>query len=178
MASVGAVFAQKGESAVGVNLGVAPSLESGYSLTNFGIGAKYQYGITDALRAEADLDYWFKAKGISAFDASANIHYLFNVSETFKVYPLVGIGYARLKADWSIGFDNDADDYTEYYNEDGEGYEEIDGGSASVNKLLVNAGIGAEYALTENLSLGLEVKYQYIKDFSRLPISLGLTYKF
>ena len=44
MALVGlCAFAQeKGDMAVGLNLGVAPSLESGASVTNFGIGAKIQ----------------------------------------------------------------------------------------------------------------------------------------
>ena len=162
MASVCAAFAQKGESAVGLNVGASPCLESGVSVTNFGVGLKYQYGITDAFRADADVDYWFKAKGCEIFDVSANLHYLFNVSETIKVYPLVGVGYARLKSSWSTD----------------EGGEDMGSDSASTNKLLVNAGVGAEYALSEKLSLGLEVKYQYIKDFSRLPISLGLTYKF
>ena len=52
----------------------------------------------------------------------------------------------------------------------------LSGGSDS--KFLANGGLGAEYDFSEHLTAGFEVKYQYIKDFSRLPISLGLTYKF
>lgn len=37
---------------------------------------------------------------------------------------------------------------------------------------------GADFALTENLALGAELKFQYIKDFCRLPINIGVTYKF
>ena len=39
-------------------------------------------------------------------------------------------------------------------------------------------GIGADYAIAENLDLNLEFKYQYMKDFNRLPIKIGITYKF
>lgn len=171
MASVGAVFAQKGESAVGINVGVAPCMESGASLTNVGVGVKYQYNFTNALRGEADFDYALKSKGISMWDLSANVHYLFNVTEKFKIYPLVGVGYANLKGEWSVDFDDD-DLGFEPYSDD-----EISG-SDTTSKLLVNVGVGAEYAISSRVSIGVEAKYQYIKDFSRLPISVGVTYKF
>ena len=51
---VGSVFAQKGEKAVGVNLGY------GTEISNLGIGAKFQYGITDAIRTEASFNYFLK----------------------------------------------------------------------------------------------------------------------
>lgn len=50
-------FAQKGDMAVGLNLGVAPCLEKNASLTNFGIGAKFQYNVTNPIRLEVDVDY-------------------------------------------------------------------------------------------------------------------------
>ena len=147
--------------AVGLNLGVAPSLESGASVTNFGIGAKFQYNVTNPIRVEADLDYWFKAKGMDVFDITANVHYLFNVGSKLKIYPLVGIGYAHLKA--SADFDIAGEDFSV---------------SASADKFLFNVGAGVEYPIANNLSIGAEIKYQYIKDFSRLPISVGVAYKF
>lgn len=169
MASVGTVFAEKGESAVGVNVGVAPCMESGVSLTNVGIGVKYQYNFTNALRAEADFDYGFKAKGMSLWDVSANAHYLFNVTDKFTVYPLVGVGYASLKGEWGFDWDDDPSDYSRSYEK---------GGTATTGKFLVNFGIGAEYAVSSKISVGFEAKYQYIQDFSRLPLSIGVTYKF
>ena len=151
--SLGA-FAQKGESAVGINLNVSPCLEEGASLTNFGIAAKYQYGITDALRGEAVLGYDFKAKGVGFFELGVNVDYLFKVANNFKVYPLVGLGYANAI------FGEDGDD------------------DLSTSRLYVNVGVGAEYSLTERIAVCIEAKYQYMKDFSRLPITLGVAYKF
>lgn len=188
IAVVSSVSAQKGQSAVGINLGAAPCLESGASLTNFEIGAKYQYGITDAIRLEADLSYGLKSKGIDVFEVSANAHYLFNIGEKIKVYPLVGIGYGHIGG----GLSGDDGDY-DYNPSDDEGYpysrakgypydsEEEDYGdesSTSANKFLFNVGAGAEYALTSKLSVGIELKYQYMSHFSRLPITVGVTYKF
>ena len=152
---------EKGDMALGLNLGAAPCLESGANLTNFGIGAKFQYNVTNPLRLEADVDYWFKNKGMDVFDVTANVHYLFNVGSKVKVYPLVGIGYARLKA--TADFDFEGEDFSV---------------SASEGKFLVNAGAGIECPVSEKLSIGAEVKYQYIKYFSRLPITIGVTYKF
>lgn len=186
IAVVSSVSAQKGQSAVGINLGAAPCLESGASLTNFEIGAKYQYGITDAIRLEAGLSYGLKSKGIDVFEISANAHYLFNIGEKIKVYPLVGIGYGHIGG----GLSSDDGDYDP---SDDEGYpysrakgypydsEEEDYGdesSTSANKFLFNVGAGAEYALTSKLSVGIELKYQYMSHFGRLPITVGVTYKF
>ena len=154
--------AQKGDMAVGLNLGVAPCLEKNASLTNFGIGAKFQYNVTNPIRLEADVDYWFKAKGMDMFDITANVHYLFNLGSKVKVYPIVGIGYASVGGGYSI----DMDDF------------DFDGGSSRMNRFIFNVGVGGEYAITSKLSAGFEIKYQYVKDFQRLPITIGATYHF
>ena len=41
-----------------------------------------------------------------------------------------------------------------------------------------NIGVGAEYDVNSAISLGLEFKYRYMKDFSALPITFGITYHF
>jgi len=166
-------FAQKGQKAVGLNLGYTPSLEKGIKVNNFGISAKFQYNLTDAFRSELNVGYDFKDKEIGFFTAAANFHYLFNVGDKFKVYPIVGVGYAHL--DFGLWGDlmEMGDEWASEY-----GYDDEEESAPSKNKLLVNAGIGAEYALTDKLSVGAEVKYQYIKDACRLPVAIGLSYKF
>lgn len=165
---------EKGDMAVGLNLGVAPCLESGAKVTNFGIGAKFQYNVTNPIRLEADVDYWFKNKGMDVLDITANVHYIFNVGSKLKVYPLVGIGYARLGA--SMDFSGlDEDDWLNIANGK---YDDDDFESSSTSKFLFNVGAGVEYPITNNLSVGAEIKYQYIQYFSRLPINIGVTYKF
>ena len=162
--SIGA-FAQKGKSAAGINLEAAPCLEKGASLTNFGVAAKYQYGITNALRGEAVVGYDFKSKGYSFFEAGVNFDYLFNIGDKLSFYPLIGLGYANVQ--WSgidfgsFGLWDDDDDE-----------------SVSLNRFYFNVGVGAEYMVTNHIAVNLEVKYQYMQNFSRLPISLGVAYKF
>lgn len=151
MFGVGA-FAQKGVMGVGVNLNYTPCLEDGVDINHFGFALKAQYGFTDAIRGEIQAGYDLEEKNISVFHAGANVHYLFNLTDKLKIYPVVGLGYA------SFMFD-------------------VDGVDAD-NKFYVQGGAGIEYDITGCLTLGLEAKYQYIDDFNRLPVSLGLTYKF
>lgn len=64
-------FAQQGKQAIGGNLSYGTEIES------VGIGLKYQYNITDQIRIEPSMNYFFKNDGLSMFDINANIHYLF-----------------------------------------------------------------------------------------------------
>jgi len=175
-------FAQKGMIGVGLNLNYTPCLESGVDLNNFGVSGKFQYGITDAIRGEINVGYDFKDSGISLFEAGGSLHYLFNVTDKLKLYPIVGVGYANVNFDFDDMFDWDDDDWDYskprkkeyYYDDDDDDYDD----STSDDKVYVNAGLGTEYDISNNFSLNLEVKYQYIKDFNRLPVSLGFTYRF
>lgn len=175
-----ASFAQEGQMAAGINLGVAPVIETG-GPTNFGLGAKFQYNITDPIRVEADLEYWFKAKEMSVFDVYANVHYLIPIVDKLKLYPMAGIGYANIHMSTpKIEIPDipnipgipglDLDDIL------GE-LDDVDT-SANASRFLFNIGIGAEYELTDNLTANFEFYYQYMKDFNRLPIKLGIAYKF
>ena len=202
VASVSAAFAQQGQMAAGINLGVVPSLESNLKATNFQLGAKFQYGITDAIRGEVDLEYGFKAKGISVFDVTVNGHYLIPVADNFKIYPLVGIGYASLKQDFGaavkgLSFEDflsmsgmsesqfsqlpgyAKDQIQELYDDAlAAAGKEMKGKSESVSRFVFNIGVGGEYDITDNIAVNLEIKYQYMKDFNRMPILLGVAYKF
>ena len=68
---MGNAFAQKGIQAAGVHLSYGTEIES------FGIGLKYQYNITDNIRLEPSMNYFFENNGIDQFDINANAHYLF-----------------------------------------------------------------------------------------------------
>lgn len=153
--AVGNAFAQKGKVAIGADLSVSPSVSTPYdnNRTNFGIGAKLQYGLTDAVRADVDADYLFKADGSRQFDAIANLHYLFGIGKGCSMYPLVGIGYARVMYD-GIPY------------------------TISDNEFLFNAGLGVEAYSHPQLKFFLEIKYQYVKDWHKVPIQAGIAYVF
>lgn len=144
------LFAQeKGDMGAGVNLSYGT--KDGFS--NFGIGAKYQYNILDNLRIEPSANYFLKKDYVSMWDINANMHYLFSLGESFRLYPLAGVALVGVKV--------------------GEGEY-----SASDSKFGFNIGGGAEYLLTEQFALNLEIKYQIVSDFDRPIFSLGAAYKF
>lgn len=177
-------FAQKGESRVGLNLNVSPLMEDGVSLTNFGIAAKYQYGVTNHLRLEAAVGYDFKADEVSVFEAGVNAHWLFKIGEKFKIYPIVGVGYANINGyisydeddhDWNGAMDN----YNKYFAPSTRSYDDDDDDySESANKFYYNLGAGFEYDITSRISACVEVKWQGMQWFNRLPITIGASYRF
>ena len=174
LAGLASFAQQKGDMALGFNFGVAPVVENHASMTNFGLGAKFRYNVSNPVRLEANLGYWFKSQTIDVIELSANVHYVFKVGNKFNIYPLLGVGYARVNS--SIG--GAIEDAWNEYDWDDWGDDLEINASTGFNRLLVNVGVGAEYAVTDKLSLGVEIKYQYMQDFSRLPINFGLAYKF
>lgn len=145
-------FAEQGDPALGLNLGVAPSV-SDLSYTNFGLGLKFQYGLTDHLRGEAEFTYWCESNSISAFELAVNFHYMFDVVNRFQMYPIIGLGYGQPRCETNIG-------------------------KVSYDRFLFNLGVGGEYEFSSHWVGTAELKYQYMKDFSRLPITVGIAYKF
>lgn len=157
----------KGKSAIGINIGYGFFLEENdYSTTELGL--KYQYNFAKPFRLEAYFNYGFgrnnERHGFSEKRDFAtygvNMHYIFGRSNSFRFYPLVGIGGASIKSTVDVG-----------YREHRE----------SANRFTLSAGAGAECSLSSKFSLGLEIKYQTLigpEDANRLPILVGATYKF
>ena len=97
----GSVFAQQGKQAIGGNLSYGTEIES------VGIGLKYQYNITDQIRIEPSMNYFFKNDGLSMFDINANIHYLFPIASNISLYPLAGFTYTNWHLDLGKAGDYD-----------------------------------------------------------------------
>lgn len=145
---MGSAFAQKGIQAGGVHLAYGTEIES------VGIGVKYQYNITDNIRLEPSMNYFFENDGVDMFDINANAHYLFPMASNVRVYPLAGLTFAR----WS-GKDNGILD-------------------DDVTRLGVNVGGGAEMDITDKLMLNFELKYQVVSDFDQAVFNVGIAYMF
>lgn len=111
------------------------------------------------------------------WEINANAHYLFNIGDKFKVYPLVGLTYVH---GHFSGFDFDFGDGDLGY---GAPMRKANGeinadGSYDTGKFGVNLGGGAQYDLTDNFMLNFEVKYSLVSDLDQCVISLGAAYKF
>lgn len=154
LVSLGA-FAQKGEKNIGAHVLYGTEIEQ------FGLGAKFQYNVTDAIRLEAVGDYFPESDDWSMFDINLNGHYLFHFANKFIAYPLVGINYTRVTVDLS-----DLND----------GYIYEDLGKESDGSIGFNIGGGIQYNLTDKLRIGAELKYQTISGWNTPMIGIGLTY--
>lgn len=140
-------YAQKGSNAIGGNI-----LYDTQVTQSIGIGIKAQHFFTDSFRGEASFNYFFQNDEVSMFDFNANVHYLVNITNSFHLYPLVGL---------TVG----------HYMVDVDGID-------SETRVGGNFGGGLEYDLTSNLTIGFEGKYQLVSDFDQGVISVGLTYRF
>ena len=147
---LGSAFAQQGKQAVGGSLSYGTETES------VGIGAKYQYNITNEIRIEPSMDYFFKHNGLSMFDINANVHYLVPIASNVKIYPLAGFTFTSWHQDLGIGA--------------------VFG--ASTRKFGVKLGAGMEFALDRNWSMNFEMKYQLISDLDQAVFNLGVAYSF
>ena len=152
--SVAANAQTKGDMAAGGNL----VLGTGDSFSNVGIGAKFQYNVTDPIRLEGSFTFFLKKDFISQWDFSVNGHYLFPVADQITVYPLVGLGIFGTKVSVDLGpFGNM---------------------STSASDLCVNLGGGIDFKLTDQLILNAELKYKIVNNWNRLMLSAGVAYKF
>ena len=139
----------QGDKAIGGHL----AFGSGGSYTNNGIGVKFQYNVTDPIRLEGSYTSFFKKDYISMWDFSANVHWLFEVADKIRLYPLAGLGTMGIKV-------------------------EVRGLSASESYFGLRFGGGMDVDLSDHLILNFQLKYQTIEDGNRTMLSAGLAYKF
>lgn len=157
--SVGA-YAQKGKQAIGFGLGYGTEIES------IGLGIKYQYNITNPMRIEPSLNYFFENDNVSMLDVNVNFHYLCPVASNVKLYPLFGLTLSNWMFDmYDVDWDGD------HVHVDGDG-------NHNECRFGVNLGVGVEFALSRNWAMNLEFKYQLVSDFDQGVINIGAAYRF
>lgn len=139
----------QGETAVGANLVYGSEIE------NLGLGARFQYGILDQLRAEVGLNYFFEKNHLSWWDVNINAHYLLGLwNEQLYIYPLAGLNYTMV-------------DYKGDLNPKGE-----------ENHVGLNLGAGIEYELNEHWGVNFEYRHTIIRKVDQGVFGLGINYKF
>jgi outer membrane protein X len=142
---------RKGEKAIGVSVGYGSEIES------IAIGAKFNYGITDQIRLSPSFNYFLGKDGLSEWEINADVHYLFNIAPKVAIYPLAGLTFVGWRFDWGGMFE---------------------GASSTTTRFGANVGAGIGTQLTDNIGIGLEVKYSVVSDLDQFVPSINLTYKF
>jgi outer membrane protein X len=156
MISVTAKAQEKGDFAVGVNA----ALGSGDSYTNFGLGAKLQYNVTNPIRVEAAFNYFLPKDMLSMWDLGLNGHYLIPLNEKITLYPLAGFAV--------LGSKIDLGELAKLFGAD----------DTSSSDFGVNLGGGIDLKLSEQLFFNVQLKYTIAGDWGRFIPSVGVAYRF
>ena len=140
---------RQGQSSFGVNLGYGFSDHS-----NVLFGLDYRYNFTDEIRFAPSFSYFVKENGLSAWAVDVNAHYVIPLSDMFGFYPLAGLDLSF----WDLEFVNELHQrYTRFG---------------------VNLGLGGEVYATDQLTVGLEFRYNLIKDFNQPILGVRIGYNF
>jgi len=95
------------------------------------IEAKANFSLTEQIDISPSIDYFLGTKDFTAFMISADGHYNFDAGDSFKLYPLVGLNYFVVS---------------------GNGY-------TGTSNIGLTVGGGANYSISDKMSLFGEVKY-------------------
>ena len=121
----------------------------GFDSKNATLGVDYRYCITDAVRLSPSLTYFVKNDNHSTWAIDLNAHSVVKVSEMFGFYPLAGLSLSFWKA-----------------------------GPWDATRFGANIGLGGEVYATDRVSVGLEAKYNIIKDLDAAALAVRVGYNF
>ena len=121
----------------------------GFDSKNATLGVDYRYCITDAVRLSPSLTYFVKNDNHSTWAIDLNAHYVVKLSEMFGFYPLAGLSLSFWKA-----------------------------GPWDATRFGANIGLGGEVYATDRISVGLEAKYNIIKDLDAAALAVRVGYNF
>lgn len=116
---------------------------------NATLGLDYRYNILDEVRISPSLAYFVKNDGLSAWAIDLNAHYVVQLSDMFGFYPLGGLSLSF----WDVW-----------------GY--------NATRFGVNIGLGGELYATKEITVGVEFKYNAIKDFHQPMLGVRVGYSF
>ena len=154
-------FAQKDTKELGVGLVFGTQVESA------GLNVRGQYFVTDNVRLEGSVNYFFKHSGVSMWDLSANGAYVFRINDKFRVYPMMGFTFTSWSVEYSTSKVNSDNTTTIYVKSD------------NTVRFGANYGGGVEYALSKNVSAFGEIREQVLPNsYSQGAFTLGLKARF
>lgn len=146
---------QQGQSSFGLNVGY------GFEWKNATLGVDYRYCITDEFRLGPSITHLVKNDGLKAWMIDMNAHYVVRLNDMFGFYPLAGLSLSFWNASANYHF----------------GDVHISG-DEDWTRLGANLGLGGEVYATDQITVGLEVKYNIVKDFDQAMFAVRVGYCF
>lgn len=139
---------------------IGAGLVYGTEIEEPGIQINGYYGldpVLEGLRVGAEFAYYFVDDPVTFWTLDFNGHYRFFGPGPLGVYAIGGLDIARVSVDLDLGPLGDQ--------------------STSETEIGLNLGIGAEYAVAEQIDLFGEVKY-VISDYDQAVLAVGARYEF
>jgi outer membrane immunogenic protein len=136
---------------------VGAALVYGTEIEEVGLQLNGYYGLDQVpgLRVGAEFTYFFVGDPVTFWTIDLNAQYRFIEPGPFGAYGIAGLDIAHGSVDIDLGPLGDE--------------------STSSTDIGLNLGIGAEYAVTENVELFAEVKY-VISDYDQAVLAIGGRY--
>lgn len=144
---------QQGKSSLGLNIGHA------FDVGSATFGLDYRYNVTDAVRLAPSITYMVNDNGFHVFAVDMNAHYVVKLSEMFGFYPLAGLSLS-------------------FWNFDDPDPDLDSNASGSLTRFGVNLGLGAEVYASTHITVGVEAKYNIVKDLDQAMLAVRVGYNF
>jgi len=152
--SLPSLYAQfEGTWGAGVHAGYASAAERP------GAGVHLHYYRTNNLRFAPSFTRYLERKGERMWMAEADLHYILPLSYAASLYPLAGIHYSN----W-------------HYDPEAAGA--LNGEEQTRHRPGASLGMGYQHELGYRVRANLELKYQFIKDYSQVLVTAGFGFWF
>jgi opacity protein-like surface antigen len=133
------------------------------NVTRFSFGIFGQYNLSNHWRMELAADYSPKKNDVKFWQAGLDFHYIINVSDNFKIYPLAGFAIQYIPGYTTV--DDTKNSHIETTVDSGTDFG-------------VEFGLGLQYNLGSNYFISGEYKYQPGLFGDNHNIMLGVGYRF
>lgn len=124
-----------------------------------GAGIHLHYYQTNNLRIAPSFSYFLEAKGQQLWMAETDLHYILPLNYAASLYPLAGIHYSNWR-----------------YTPKADGV--ATGEGVTHHRPGASLGLGFQHDIRYRVRANLEMKYQFIKDYSQLFITIGFGFWF
>ena len=167
MATMSVNAQEKGDFAVGIHGGPTINhikfLGENENFTRYSFGIFGQYNLSNHWRMELAADYSPKKEDVKFWQTGLDFHYIINVSDNFKIYPLAGFAIQFIPSYTTV--DDSKNSHIEMTVESGADFG-------------VELGLGLQYNLGSNYFISGEYKFEpgFIGDSHN--IMLGVGYRF